>query len=342
MARDGPVVSAVTFDAVDGHRQLRYNPWAEIDLGGLRLLDVLNLFRVNWQWVTLLLLSALFIGACGGSDSPEATETVAVPTATTASSSGGAANTPTTAPPATQAPQATATQTSSSGGTLDLEDAVDRGIELMEELLEVLAGVTGEASARATVDDVTRIVNQLEDLGERLEQRYSEAELDSAALSGRFRSLGQELGREMIRLSANPAAFELLSDAFDSSPTPTPPAEVNMGSSTTTPSGLQYKDLVIGTGQEARVGATAVVHYTGWLMNGTKFDSSLDKGTPFQFVIGAGQVISGWDEGVGTMKVGGKRELIIPPELAYGERGTGGVIPPGATLKFEVELIELR
>ncbi len=115
-----------------------------------------------------------------------------------------------------------------------------------------------------------------------------------------------------------------------------------MDSSTTTPSGLQYTDLVIGTGQEAREGATAVVHYTGWLMDGTKFDSSLDRGTPFQFVIGAGQVIKGWDEGVGTMKVGGKRELIIPSELAYGERGAAGVIPPGATLKFEVELIELR
>jgi len=115
-----------------------------------------------------------------------------------------------------------------------------------------------------------------------------------------------------------------------------------MDSFTTTPSGLQFKDLVVGTGQEASQGATAVVHYTGWLMDGTKFDSSLDRGTPFNFVIGRGQVIGGWDEGVATMNVGGKRELIIPPGLAYGERGAGGVIPPGATLKFEVELIEVR
>ena len=115
-----------------------------------------------------------------------------------------------------------------------------------------------------------------------------------------------------------------------------------MDSSTTTPSGLQYKDLVVGTGEGARAGATAVVHYTGWLMDGTKFDSSLDRGVPFEFVIGRGQVISGWDEGVGSMNVGGKRELIIPPDLGYGDRGAGGVIPPGATLKFEVELIELR
>lgn len=111
---------------------------------------------------------------------------------------------------------------------------------------------------------------------------------------------------------------------------------------TTTPSGLQYQDLVVGTGEEARVGATAVVHYTGWLEDGTKFDSSVDRGTPFEFVIGQGRVIKGWDEGVLSMSVGGKRELIIPSDLAYGDRGAGGVIPPGATLKFEVELLGLR
>ena len=85
-----------------------------------------------------------------------------------------------------------------------------------------------------------------------------------------------------------------------------------------------------------------MVHHTGWLLDGAKFASSLDRGEPFEFVIGQGQVIKGWDEGVGTMNVGGKRELVIPPELAYGERCAGGVIPPGATLRFEVELIELR
>ena len=119
-------------------------------------------------------------------------------------------------------------------------------------------------------------------------------------------------------------------------------SEVKMDSYTTTPSGLQYKDLVVGSGEEARQGATAVVHYTGWLLDGTKFDSSLDRGTPFNFVIGRGQVIKGWDEGVGTMNVGGKRELIIPADLAYGDSGAAGVSPPGATWKFEVELIELR
>lgn len=110
----------------------------------------------------------------------------------------------------------------------------------------------------------------------------------------------------------------------------------------TTDSGLQYRDLVVGTGAEASVGATAVVHYTGWLMDGTKFDSSLDSGNPFSFSIGAGDVIKGWDEGVASMKVGSKRELTIPADLAYGDRGAGGRIPPGATLIFEVELLELR
>ena len=107
---------------------------------------------------------------------------------------------------------------------------------------------------------------------------------------------------------------------------------------TTTPSGLKYRDLVVGTGEEARIGATAVVHYTSWLEDGTKFYSSVNRGTPLEFVIGRQQVIKGWEEGVGSMNVGGKRELIIPPDLAYGDSGAGGVIPPGATLKFEVEL----
>jgi FKBP-type peptidyl-prolyl cis-trans isomerase len=108
------------------------------------------------------------------------------------------------------------------------------------------------------------------------------------------------------------------------------------------PDGLKYTDNQVGTGAEAVAGATAVVHYTGWLMDGTKFDSSLDRNQPFSFPLGAGQVIKGWDEGVQGMKVGGKRTLIIPPELGYGSRGAGGVIPPNSTLKFEVQLLDVR
>jgi rhodanese-related sulfurtransferase len=102
---------------------------------------------------------------------------------------------------------------------------------------------------------------------------------------------------------------------------------------------LQIKDIKVGDGAEAVEGAEVSVHYTGWLMDGTKFDSSLDRGEPFPFTPGAGMVIPGWEKGVVGMKVGGKRELIIPPEMGYGAEGAGGVIPPNATLKFEIELL---
>lgn len=114
------------------------------------------------------------------------------------------------------------------------------------------------------------------------------------------------------------------------------------GKEVTLPDGLKYTDDQVGTGAEATTGKTAVVHYTGWLSNGTKFDSSKDRGQPFSFPLGGGRVIKGWDEGVVGMKVGGKRTLIIPPELGYGARGAPGAIPPNATLKFEVELLDVR
>ncbi len=105
------------------------------------------------------------------------------------------------------------------------------------------------------------------------------------------------------------------------------------------PAQLEIEDLVAGTGTEATTGRSVDVHYTGWLTNGTKFDSSHDRGRPFTFRLGGRQVIQGWDEGVAGMKVGGKRKLTIPPHLGYGARGAAGVIPPNATLIFEVELI---
>lgn len=110
----------------------------------------------------------------------------------------------------------------------------------------------------------------------------------------------------------------------------------------TTPSGLQYVDTKVGTGASPQKGQKVIVHYTGWLLDGKKFDSSKDRGQPFSFAIGRGEVIKGWDEGVATMKVGGTRKLVIPPDLAYGAHGAGGVIPPNATLTFEVELLEIR
>ena len=110
---------------------------------------------------------------------------------------------------------------------------------------------------------------------------------------------------------------------------------------TTTPNGLVYEDLDVGEGAEAAPGQDVTVHYTGWLADGTKFDSSKDRDQPFVFRLGKGQVIKGWEEGVAGMKVGGKRKLTIPPQLGYGARGAGGVIPPDATLTFEVELLEV-
>ena len=118
------------------------------------------------------------------------------------------------------------------------------------------------------------------------------------------------------------------------------------GKPVTTPSGLQIIDTKVGTGATPRTGQTCVMHYTGWLYQngakGAKFDSSVDRGRPFEFPIGTQRVIAGWDEGVATMKVGGKRTLIIPPDLGYGARGAGGVIPPNATLIFEVELLDVK
>jgi FKBP-type peptidyl-prolyl cis-trans isomerase FkpA len=107
-------------------------------------------------------------------------------------------------------------------------------------------------------------------------------------------------------------------------------------------SDLIIEDLVVGNGATATAGQSVSVHYTGWLTNGQKFDSSVDRNDPFEFRLGAGQVIAGWDQGVAGMQVGGKRKLTIPPNLGYGARGAGGVIPPNATLVFEVELLAIR
>ena len=126
----------------------------------------------------------------------------------------------------------------------------------------------------------------------------------------------------------------------------TPAVAQTPGRTMTTASGLQITDTQVGTGASPKTGQTCVMHYTGWLYQngakGQKFDSSVDRGQPFEFPLGMGRVIKGWDEGVASMKVGGKRTLIIPPELGYGARGAGGVIPPNATLMFDVELLGVK
>ena len=135
------------------------------------------------------------------------------------------------------------------------------------------------------------------------------------------------------------AAEEPVAEPVEQAPEPEATAEETPAAQAEEVTGLEIEDVVIGEGAEAVPGSAVSVHYTGWLTDETKFDSSVDRGQPFQFTLGQGMVIKGWDEGVAGMKVGGKRRLTIPPEMGYGDQGAGGVIPPGATLIFEVELL---
>jgi peptidylprolyl isomerase len=152
-------------------------------------------------------------------------------------------------------------------------------------------------------------------------------------------ALRRPISRVISLALAGFAAFALSSSIATAQDKPKPMV--------TTASGLEYSDTVVGTGASPKSGQTCVMHYTGWLREGggakgRKFDSSVDRGQPFEFPLGQGRVIKGWDEGVASMKVGGKRTLIIPAELGYGARGAGGVIPPNATLIFDVELLGVK
>lgn len=148
-----------------------------------------------------------------------------------------------------------------------------------------------------------------------------------------------------LRVTRALVAFAVVA-AVTGAVAPAPTMAQSIGKTMTTPSGLQITDSKVGTGATPKPGQTCVMHYTGWLYQsgtkGKKFDSSVDRGEPFEFPIGQGRVIRGWDEGVATMKVGGKRTLIIPPALGYGASGAGGIIPPNATLIFDVELLGVK
>ena len=149
------------------------------------------------------------------------------------------------------------------------------------------------------------------------------------------------LSRALLALCLAAAGTAILTTTAISTATAQTP-----GRTMTTASGLKISDTKVGTGASPKTGQTCVMHYTGWLYvdgaKGKKFDSSVDRGQPFEFPVGKHQVIAGWDEGVATMKVGGKRTLVIPPALGYGARGAGGVIPPNATLIFDVELLDVK
>jgi peptidylprolyl isomerase len=159
----------------------------------------------------------------------------------------------------------------------------------------------------------------------------------SAAIAGGLQTTATPTVETVIEAQDTPSSIQLVADASTTAPANTKAGEKAV---TTTPSGLKYTDLVEGTGASPQTGQKVTVHYTGTLEDGTKFDSSRDRGQPFEFKIGVGQVIKGWDEGVGTMKVGGRRQLIIPPDLGYGARGVGP-IPPNSTLLFDVELLKV-
>jgi peptidylprolyl isomerase len=149
----------------------------------------------------------------------------------------------------------------------------------------------------------------------------------------------QQTSTQKVATSSNPLLTQSIASTANVILAQNMDSEKNM---VTTDSGLQYEDLKVGDGASPQKGQTVVVHYTGTLEDGTKFDSSRDRGQPFSFKIGVGQVIKGWDEGVGSMKIGGERKLIIPSDLGYGSRGAGGVIPPNATLIFDVELLDIK
>ena len=169
------------------------------------------------------------------------------------------------------------------------------------------------------------------------------AELETARtelsqIKTEYTKVKADLAQTMVELEKSKKELEQMREEF-SKMSPKQPADEKI---VTTATGLQYVDQIVGTGAEAKSGMTVSVHYTGWLTNGTKFDSSKDRGQPFEFPLGMGRVIRGWDEGVAGMKIGGKRKLTIPSDLGYGARGAGNVIPPNATLVFEVELLGLK
>ena len=305
----------------------------------------------------------LIVSACGGAAQPEASSSE--PTATEAPATPTEAPTPEPTPvPATEAP------------VEEVEAEIDPLSEIAEEdinttesglqyvMVEEGSGVSPETGSIVSV----HYTGTLED-GTKFDSSYDRGEPiqfplgTGRVIPGWDEGIGllKEGGKAKLIIPSDLAYgeqgagggaippnatlifdVELVSVLPPPPPPPEAPTEVDAADYTETDSGLKYYDFEEGSGESPQTGQQVQVHYTGWLEDGTMFDSSLSRGQPFVFPIGMGRVIPGWDEGVATMKVGGKRQLVIPADLGYGERGAGGVIPPGATLIFEVELLGIQ
>ena len=309
---------------------------------------------MKFKYLFVMLLIVV-LPACGGGTSPQASEatTEAAPPTTEAVSDEASTE---AEPAAEEAPAAAAADA-------DAEDIVTTDSGLQYVILEEGTGASPEPGSlvavhyTGTLEDGT-VFDSSRDRGQPIQFPVGRGQVipgwdEGIALmkeGGKARLIipsDLAYGDQGIQGIIPPGAtlifdVELVSVSPPPPPPPEAPTEVDEADYTTTDSGLKYYDLEEGSGDSPQTGQTAVVNYTGWLEDGTMFDSSLLRGQPFAFPVGLQQVIPGWDEGVASMKVGGKRQLVIPAELGYGERGAGDAIPPNATLIFEVDLLEIQ
>ncbi|MFN8445454.1 MAG: FKBP-type peptidyl-prolyl cis-trans isomerase [Caldilineaceae bacterium] len=314
--------------------------------------------RVSWSLVGVLIAITLLFAACGGEQPTPTPE----PPAVEATATPGAAEPTATTPAEPAAITAAEPVTDELPSTLPTVEGTSTKTASGLEIIEIVAG-TGESPKPGEVVSV-HYTGTLTN-GAVFDSSYLRGEPISFPIGQGAVIPGWDEGISKLKVGgkarliippelgygANGAGGVIPPNAtlvFDvelvkiSAGAPAAPTDVNPSDYISTTTGLKYYDFVVGDGASPQAGQTVTVQYTGWLEDGTKFDSSFDHGQPIQFIIGQGQVIKGWDEGVLSMKVGGKRQLVIPAELGYGANGAGGVIPPNATLIFEVELLGVQ